>query len=248
MNAELMEVKTMLGQLRLSGARDKLEELLAEALKKELTALQFTDLLLKEELYVRNANSLKKRMKRARFPEHKTLDEFDFGFQQSVSKQQLLGLMDMCWVEKAFNLFFLGPPSIGKTHLALCLGIKAVEVGYQASFVTLDQLINILKTEPALTRSKRRLKQVMSSQLVIIDEVGFLPVNRQEANMFYQLISHFYQQTSVIITSNKGFEEWAEFLGDTAITTAILDRLIHNSEIFNMSGDSYRINHRNTIL
>jgi len=248
MNAQLLEIKTMLGQLRLSGARDKLEELLAETLKKELTVLQFTDILLKEELSVRNANSFKKRMKRARFPEHKTLDEFDFGFQQSVSKQQLLGLMDMCWVERAFNLFFLGPPSIGKTHLALCLGIKAAEVGYQVSFVTLDQLIDILKTEPALSRSKRRLKQIMSSQLVIIDEVGFLPVNRQEANMFYQLVSHFYQQTSVIITSNKGFEEWAEFLGDTAITTAILDRLIHNSEIFNMSGDSYRINHRNTIL
>ena len=248
MNAQLLEIKTMLGQLRLSGTRDKLEQLLAEALKKELTVLQFTDLLLKEELSVRNANSLKKRMKRAGFPEHKTLDEFDFGFQQSVSKQQLLGLMDMCWVERAFNLFFLGPPSIGKTHLALCLGIKAVEIGYQVSFVTLDQLIDILKTEPALSRSKRRLKQIMGSQLVIIDEVGFLPVNRQEANMFYQLVSHFYQQTSVIITSNKGFEEWAEFLGDTAITTAILDRLIHNSEIFNMSGDSYRINHRNTIL
>lgn len=248
MNAQLLEIKTMLGQLRLSGTRDKLEQLLAEALKKELTVLQFTDLLLKEELSVRNANSLKKRMKRAGFPEHKTLDEFDFGFQQSVSKQQLLGLMDMCWVERAFNLFFLGPPSIGKTHLALCLGIKAVEIGYQVSFVTLDQLIDILKTEPALSRSKRRLKQIMGSQLVIIDEVGFLPVNRQEANMFYQLVSHFYQQTSVIITSNKGFEEWAEFLGDTAITTAILDRLIHNSEIFNMSGDSYRINRRNTIL
>jgi DNA replication protein DnaC len=248
MNAQLMEIKTMLGQLRLSGAREKLEELLAEALKKELTALQFTDLLLKEELLVRNANSLQKRMKRARFPEHKTLDEFDFGFQQSVSKQQILGLMDMCWVERAFNLFFLGPSSIGKTHLALCLGIRAVELGYHVSFVTLDQLIDILKTESALSRSKRRLKQIMTSQLVIIDEVGFLPVNRQEANMFYQLVSHFYQQTSVIITSNKGFEEWAEFLGDTAITTAILDRLIHNSEIFNMDGDSYRTNHRNTIL
>jgi DNA replication protein DnaC len=248
MNAQLMEIKTMLGQLRLSGAREKLEELLAEALKKELTALQFTDLLLKEELLVRNANSLQKRMKRARFPEHKTLDEFDFGFQQSVSKQQILGLMDMCWVERAFNLFFLGPSSIGKTHLALCLGISAVELGYHVSFVTLDQLIDILKTESALSRSKRRLKQIMTSQLVIIDEVGFLPVNRQEANMFYQLVSHFYQQTSVIITSNKGFEEWAEFLGDTAITTAILDRLIHNSEIFNMDGDSYRTNHRNTIL
>jgi DNA replication protein DnaC len=248
MNAQLLEVKTMLGQLRLSGAREKLEELLASALKEELTALQFTHQLLTEELAVRNTNSLQKRMKRAGFPENKTLEQFDFGFQQSVSKQQILGLMDMCWVERAFNIFFLGPSSIGKTHLALCLGIRAVELGYHVSFVTLDQLIDILKTEPALSRSKRRLKHIMTSQLVIIDEVGFLPVNRQEANMLYQLVSHFYQQTSVIITSNKGFEEWAEFLGDTAITTAILDRLIHNSEIFNMDGDSYRAHHRNTIL
>jgi DNA replication protein DnaC len=187
-------------------------------------------------------------MNQARFPEHKTLDEFDFGFQQSVSKQQMLQLMDMTWVEKAFYLFFLGPSSIGKTHLSLCLGIRAVELGYQVSFVTLDELIDILKTQEVLAKSKRRLKYIMNSSLVVIDEVGFLPVSRQEANMFYQLVSHFYQNTSVIITSNKGFEEWTEFLGDTAITTAILDRLIHNSEIFNMTGDSYRVKNRNTIL
>lgn len=156
--------------------------------------------------------------------------------------------MDMTWVEKAFNLFFLGPSSIGKTHLSLCLGIRAVELGYQVSFVTLDELIDILKTQEVLAKSKRRLKYIMNSSLVVIDEVGFLPVSRQEANMFYQLVSHFYQNTSVIITSNKGFEEWTEFLGDTAITTAILDRLIHNSEIFNMTGDSYRVKNRNTIL
>lgn len=248
MNAQLMEVRTMLGQLRLSGARDQLEDLLATAATEELTALQFTHRLLSQELGVRNANSLAKRMKKAHFPEHKTIDSFDFAFQQSVSKQKMLQLMDMCWVEKAFNLFFLGPPSVGKTHLAISLGIRAVELGYHVSFVTLDQLIDILKTEPVLTRSKRRLKQIMNSNIVIIDEIGFLPVNRQEANMFYQLVSHFYQQTSVIVTSNKGFEEWAEFLGDTAITTAILDRLIHSSEIFNMSGESYRVSHRNTIL
>lgn len=248
MNAQLFEVKTMLGQLHLSGAREQLDGLLASALTEELTALQFVHRLLSEEIKVRNANSLKRRLKKAHFPEHKTLEEFDFGFQQSVSKQQILGLMDMCWVEKAFNLFFLGPSSIGKTHLSLCLGIRAVELGYHVSFVTLDKLIDILKTAQILTRSKRRLKQIMTAQLVIIDEVGFLPVNREEANMLYQLVSHFYQQTSVIITSNKGFEEWTEFLGDTAITTAILDRLIHNSEIFNMEGESYRVHHRNTIL
>ncbi len=244
MNKQIKEIKTMLAQLRLSGAREAIDSFMND----ELTPLQFTHRLLSEELTVRNANSRKRRLKKAAFPEHKTLEQFDFGFQQSVSKQQMVRLMDMGWVEKAFNLFFLGPPSIGKTHLSLCLGIKAVDMGYQVSFVILDQLIDILNTATVLARSKRKLKQIKASQLVIIDEVGYLPVNRQEANMFYQLVTHFYQQTSVIITSNKGFEEWPEFLGDTAITTAILDRLIHNSEIFNMDGDSYRVHHRNTIL
>lgn len=244
MNKQIKEIKTMLAQLRLSGAREAIDSFMND----ELTPLQFTHRLLLEELTVRNANSRKRRLKKAAFPEHKTLEQFDFGFQQSVSKQQMVRLMDMGWVEKAFNLFFLGPPSIGKTHLSLCLGSKAVDMGYQVSFVTLDQLIDILNTATVLARSKRKLKQIKASQLVIIDEVGYLPVNRQEANMLYQLVTHFYQQTSVIITSNKGFEEWPEFLGDTAITTAILDRLIHNSEIFNMDGESYRVHHRNTIL
>lgn len=248
MNTQLEEVKNMLGQLRMSGAREYIEELMLTATQEELTALEFTNRLLAQEIEARNANSLKRRMKQAQFPEHKTLDQFDFGFQQSVNKQQILQLMDMGWVEKAFNLFFLGPSSIGKTHLSLSLGIRAVELGYQVSFVTLDELISILKTEEVLAKSKRRLKHIMNSSLVIIDEVGFLPITRQEANMFYQLVSHFYQNTSVIITSNKGFEEWTDFLGDTAITTAILDRLIHNSEIFNMSGESYRVKNRNTIL
>ena len=211
MNVRLQEVKSMLGQLRLSGAREQLEELLVTATKEELTLLEFTRRLLNKEVEARNANSLQRRMKQARFSEHKAVDEFDFGFQQSVSKHQILQLMDMYWVEKAYNLFFLGPSSIGKTHLSISLGIRAVELGYHVCFVTLDELIDILKTEAVLIRNKR-------------------------------------QNTSVIITSNKGFEEWAEFLGDTAITTAILDRLIHNSEIFNMSGDSYRVSHRNTIL
>lgn len=113
MNTQLQKVKSMLGQLRMSGAREQLEELLVTAAKEELTLLEFTRRLLSQEVEARNANSLQRRMKQARFSEHKTLDEFDFGFQQSVSKHQILQLMDMCWVEKAYNLFFLGPSSIG---------------------------------------------------------------------------------------------------------------------------------------
>ncbi len=167
--------------------------------------LEFIYRLLSQEVKTRNANSLKRRTNRARFPERKILDGFDFGFQQSVCKQQMLQLMDMTWVEKAFNLFFLGPSSIGKTHLSLCLGIRAVELGYQVSFVTLDELIDILKTQEVLAKSKRRLKYIMNSSLVVIDEVGFLPVSRQEANMFYQLVSHFYQNTWFMLYTHGSF-------------------------------------------
>ena len=122
MNAPLQEVKSMLGQLRLSGAQDGLEDLLVSAAKEELTLLEFTRRLLSQEVEVRNANSLKRRLKQAHSPEYKTMVKFDFGFQQSVGKHQIMQLMDMCWHEKAFNLFSLGPSSLGKSHLSISLG------------------------------------------------------------------------------------------------------------------------------
>ena len=120
--------------------------------------------------------------------------------------------------------------------MSIALGVQAVKLGYHVAFVTMDDLIKILKTETILVNSKRRLKQILASDLVIIDEVGFLPISRQEANMFFQLILNLYQKTSVVITSNKGFDEWVDFIGDPVITTAILDRLVHHSELFNLTG------------
>jgi DNA replication protein DnaC len=156
--------------------------------------------------------------------------------------------MDMCWLEQAYNVMFLGPPGVGKTHLAVSLGIAAVDAGYHVAFTNMDELIKWLKTESISALSKKRLKRIVSAGLVIIDEVGFMPISREEASLFFQLVSQLYQQTSVIITSNKGFEEWAEFMGDTVITTAILDRLVHKCELFNMTGESYRLKHREAII
>lgn len=248
MTNNLNEIETLLGELNLAHIKDNLDKLTEPIIKENLSCMEFLYRILKAEVKARNDKSLERRIKQGQFPGYWTIEEFDFAFQTSITRRQINQLLDMHWVENAFNLLFLGPPGIGKTFLAVALGIRAVELGYKVSFVTMENLIKLLKTEEISVKSRQHLKRMMASDLAIIDEIGFLPISRQEANMFFQVISSLYQKTSIIVTSNKGFEEWAEFIGDPVITTAILDRLVHNSEIFNMSGESYRIKHRNTIL
>ena len=143
---------------------------------------------------------------------------------------------------------FLGPTGLGKTRLSIGLGVKAVEAGYNVSFVTLDELMRLLKTAEISTRAARRVKTIKNSDLVILDEVGFLPISKQDANKLYEFVNAMYLKTSIILTSNKDFEEWSEFLGDSIITAAILDRLAHQCEIFSLDGPSYRLEHRKTIF
>lgn len=215
--------------------------------KNNLTPLESIELFLLEQQRLRIEKQNILRRKRANLPTEKTLTTFDFGFQRSVSKEQMLRLSDMTWVEQAFNVCFLGPPGVGKTHLALSLSVRALDLGYSVAFETLDNLMKYLKTESISGVSSRRLKYIRKVALVVIDEVGFMPLSPAEANMFFGFVSSMAERTSLIITSNKGFDEWAEFLGDATITTAILDRLIHHCEINNMTGNSYRLEHRETI-
>lgn len=215
--------------------------------KNDLTPLQSVELFLLEQqrLRVEKQNAL--RRKRAGLPAEKGLSTFDFGFQRSVSKEQMLRLCDMTWLEQAYNVCFLGPPGVGKTHLALALSVSALDLGYTVAFETLDKLMKLLKTEDISGQSKRRLRYLAKAALVVVDEVGFMPLSPAEANLFFGFISSMDERVSVIITSNKGFDEWADFLGDATITTAILDRLIHRCEILNMAGNSYRLEHRKSI-
>ena len=214
-------------------------------------SMSYQDLLLsvlKNEVGLKDIKAQERRLKYAGFPVVKKIEDFDFKFQKSITQKQVNILAEMEWLEGLYNLIFLGPPGVGKSHLAVSLGYKAVELGYKVSFVSMDNLMHVLKTQEISRRSKGKMNRILSSSLVIIDELGYLPITRDEANMFFQLISALHEQASLIITSNKGFEEWVELLGDPALTTAVLDRISHKCELFNMTGKSYRLEHRKSIF
>ena len=244
----LQEVKEQLTALSLDYCAHNLEHILEKAQVEDWSALKTLNTLLTGERDARMDKGRQRRLKHAGFPYMATLEEFDFGFQNSVSKKQMYQLLELTWLENAFNIMFLGPPSVGKTHLAVSLGIAAVNAGYKVIFIHMDQLVHALKTQEISSKSKQRLKKLGKAELVIIDEIGFQPLNRNEANLLFGVVNQLYQQTSIILTSNKGISEWGELLNDPVIATAMLDRLMHKCEIFDMDGDSYRLAHRERIL
>lgn len=188
------------------------------------------------------------RVRNARFPRVKTFKEYDFSFQDGVTSEQMNRLCDFVWLEQAFNVVFLGAPGVGKSHLATALGYAAANAGYSVCFTTLEGLIRLLKTADISSQSKARMSQIRRASLVVIDEVGFMPVGKADAHLLFSFVSSCYESKSLVVTSNKGFDDWADLLGDPVIATAILDRLIFRCEIFNLSGEGYRIKHRQTIL
>ena len=244
----ITEVREQLLSLNMNHAAQALAKIVEQSQKEGWSSLTTIKTLLTKERDSRMEKARDKRMKDAGFPYSATIEEFDFGFQRSISKKHVLQLKELSWLESAFNIVFIGPPGIGKSHLAVALGIVAVEAGYKTIFIHAEQLIHIFRTQEISSKSKLRLKKIMQANLVIIDEIGFQPITRNEANMLFSIVNQLYQQTSIILTSNKGVSEWGEFMGDPVITAAMLDRLMHKCEIFDMDGDSYRLTHRQTIL
>ena len=237
----LEQVRQQLEALGLMDAAAVLDNRLDSASHDGISYVEFLQGLLGVETQARRERYLKARLRLAHFPAVKRLEDFDWAFQPSIDARQIQALASLAFVAEATNILFLGPPGVGKSHLAIALGMKAVEAGFGAYFVTADRLLQDLEQAYHEHRLERRMRVYLSPKVLIVDEFGYLPLSRVAATLFFQLVSARYERGSLVLTSNKGFADWGEVLGDPVIATAILDRLLHHSHVVNIRGDSYRL-------
>lgn len=235
-------------KLGLTHLTDTITQLVARAEADTMGYLDFVDLLLEEELGLREGRRFRNALKLSGLPHHKTIDEFDFAFQPSLDARKVRDLATLQFVEAKSNVALLGPPGVGKTMLAVSLAVAACRAGYSIYFTTLDDLVRRLRDAEATGRFNRQLNAYLRPSVLLVDEVGYLPLDRTEANMVFQLVSRRYERGSIILTSNKSFPEWGSVLGDDVLATAILDRLLHHCDVLSIDGPSYRLKDRLTLV
>jgi DNA replication protein DnaC len=239
---DLDVTRERLVKLGLVHAAEQVATWLGEAVAEDTAPQRFLDRMLEHELRERDERRVRTSLVLSGLPTGQTLANFDFAFQPALERSRIETLATCQWIRENRTLLIQGPPGVGKTHLAIALGMRAVELGFGVVFYRLEDLLTALKRDADLPTRRLRSKKYLSTSLVIIDEVGFEPMTRQEASLFFRLVSHRYQRGSILITTNKGIRDWPDVLaGDEILATAILDRLLHNSHVLDIKGRSYRL-------
>ena len=237
----MKEIKDLVATLGLINTRESLQQLIHAAEQENLSYTAFLRKIFKDEIKYRQNKAQAKRIKEAGFPYPKSLKDFDLDFCQSITPKQLNQLSEFTWIDGIYNLILSGPPGVGKTHMAIALAYHACEQGYKASYTTMQSLMKYLRTEEIDRRSRTKMNRIRKSNLLVIDEVGYLPVSSAEGNLFFQLISELQEQASILLTTNKGFGDWTQIFGDPSLTAALLDRVTHRAHVINCSWQSYRL-------
>ena len=234
-------IRWMLADLKMPGALEAVDGILSKADGGSITAAEAIQELLGAQISLRNNRRLQAAMRSSRLPAVKTLEEFDFTFQPSIKREQIESLAELSFLERKENVVLLGPPGVGKTHLAIALAIAAAQSGRRVYYGTLADLVSSLEEARAAGALKRRLAVLAAPSLMVVDEIGYLPVSQAGVTLFFQLMSRRYEHASTVMTSNKGFEEWGEVLGDEVMAAALIDRILHHCHIVNIRGNSYRM-------
>lgn len=237
-------IKDNLTHLKMTNTLETIDNYIERAIKDGIGILEVLDHILSTEAKSKKLKSANTRIQMAGFPFRKTIDDFDFEFQPSIDKDQIMDLATMRFAHNQENIVFLGPPGVGKTHLAVALGMIADSSQMKTYYISCHKLIEQLNEAHYENRLAEKLKTLSRYSVLIIDEIGYLPMDIQGANLFFQLIAKRYEKNSTIFTSNKPFSQWNDVFSDTTIAAAILDRVLHHCNVVNIKGDSYRLKER----
>ena len=237
-------IRTMAGKLGLNHLAEHVTQYVKRVDDGKIGYLDLIDLVLSDEIAVRDDSQFRNALRISKLPHHKTIDDYDFSFQPELEPRKVKDLATLSFVEAKANAALLGPPGVGKTHLAVALAVAACRAGYSIYFTTLDDMVRQLAAAERAGRLINKLGTYLRSSVLVIDEVGYQPLERAEANLVFQVISKRYEKGSIILTSNKTFSEWESVFGDEVLATAILDRLLHHCDVISINGPSYRLKNR----